>query len=125
MNGSASVVITSALVLYTIGVWSERIQGRLKWWHLAFFWAGLVCDTIGTGMMIDYVGGLTADVHGISGLLAIILMAIHAIWATIVLLRKDERMIRSFHRFSIFVWLVWLIPYFSPMVFAIAKPAGS
>ena len=31
MNGSATIVITSALVLYTIGVWSERIQGRLKW----------------------------------------------------------------------------------------------
>lgn len=124
MNGSATIVITSALVLYTIGVWSERIQGRLKWWHLAFFVAGLACDTIGTGMMIDYVGGPTADVHGISGLLAIILMAIHALWATVVLARKDERMIRTFHRFSIAVWLVWLIPYFSPMFFAIAQPRG-
>jgi len=56
------------------------------------------------------------DIHGISGLLAIILMFIHAIWATIVLVRKDEKMIVSFHKFSIFVWLVWLIPYFSPMV---------
>ena len=124
MNGSATIVITSALVLYTIGVWSERIQGRLKWWHLAFFVTGLACDTIGTGMMIDYVGGLTADVHGISGLLAIVLMAIHALWATVVLARKDERMIRTFHRFSIAVWLVWLIPYFSPMFFAIAQPRG-
>jgi uncharacterized repeat protein (TIGR03987 family) len=42
-------------------------------------------------------------------------MFIHAIWATVVLIRKDEKMIVSFHKFSIFVWLVWLIPYFSPM----------
>ena len=59
MNGSASVVITLALVFYSIGVWSERFQGRLRPWHLAFFWAGLVCDTVGTGMMLDYAGGLT------------------------------------------------------------------
>ena len=120
MSPLASVAITSALVLYTIGVWSERLQGRLKPWHLAFFWAGLVCDTVGTGLMIDYVGGLTGDVHGVTGVLAILLMLVHAVWATVVLVRHDERLIRTFHRFSIVVWLVWLVPYFSPMFVAIA-----
>ena len=28
-------------------------------------------------------------------------------------------MIRSFHRFSVGVWTIWLVPYFSPMVIAI------
>ena len=120
MSSTASIAITLALGLYTIGVWSERLQGRLKPWHLAFFWAGLVFDTIGTGVMIDFVGGLTADVHGISGVIAIALMLVHAVWATVVLRRRDERLIVSFHRFSIFVWLIWLIPYFSPMFVAIA-----
>ena len=120
MSPAASIAITAALILYTIGVWSERIQGRLKPWHLAFFWAGLVCDTVGTGVMMDFVGGLTADVHGVSGVIAIALMAVHAIWATAVLRRGDESRIRTFHRFSLFVWLVWLVPYFSPMFFAIA-----
>ncbi|MCJ7712245.1 MAG: TIGR03987 family protein [Chloroflexi bacterium] len=119
MNGSAAVIITLALVFYSIGVWSERIQGRLRPWHLAFFWAGLVCDTIGTGMMLDFAGGLTADIHGISGVLAIVLMLVHAIWATIVLARRDERLILTFHRFSLVVWAIWLIPYFSPMFFAL------
>jgi uncharacterized repeat protein (TIGR03987 family) len=63
-------------------------------------------------------------VHGISGLVAIILMAIHALWATVVLVRKDEHWIRNFHKFSIAVWCIWLIPYFSPMVFAMAERAG-
>ncbi len=120
MSPLASIAITSALVLYTIGVWAERLQGRLKPWHLGFFWAGLVCDTIGTGVMMDFVGGLTADVHGITGVAAILLMLVHAVWASIVLYRRDERLIHSFHRFSIVVWLVWLVPYFSPMFVAIA-----
>jgi len=107
------IFITLALVCYSIGVWSERIAGRLKSWHLVFFWVGLVCDTVGTGMMMEMAGGLTFDMHGLTGVVAIVLMLIHAVWATVVLLRKDERAILSFHRFSVFVWLVWLIPYFN------------
>jgi len=109
------IIITLALIFYSIGVWSERFQGRLKAWHLVFFWLGLVCDTWGTGLMIEMAGGLTADVHGITGVIAIVLMLIHAIWATIVLARKDERWIMDFHKFSVVVWFIWLIPYFSPM----------
>lgn len=74
-------------------------------------------------MMFKFVGGMAFDVHGISGLLAIILMFVHAIWATIVLVKNDEKMIVSFHKFSIFVWLVWLIPYFSPMIFQMSGMA--
>jgi uncharacterized repeat protein (TIGR03987 family) len=116
MNSTAVIAINLALIFYTIGVWAERIQGRLKVWHTILFWCGLVCDTWGTRLMFDYVGGMQYDIHGFSGVLAIVLMFIHAVWATIVLLRKDERMILNFHKFSIFVWLVWLIPYSSPMV---------
>ncbi len=114
MDSSATIIITAALILYTIGVWSERIQGRLKPWHLVFFVLGLVCDTWGTGLMFEFVGGMAFDIHGISGLLAIILMFIHAVWALIVLLRKDEKALTNFHKFSVLVWVIWLIPYFQP-----------
>ena len=121
MSSASSIIITSALVFYSIGVWGEKIVGKLKPWHLLFFVLGLICDTWGTGMMFEYIGGMTFDVHGISGLIAIILMFIHALWAFIVLLKKDEKAIANFHKFSIFVWLVWLIPYFSPMFFSMAS----
>ncbi len=121
MNPLASAFITSALVLYSVGVWGERLVGRLKWWNLVFFVLGLICDTVGTGMMFDFVGGMSFDVHGISGVIAILLMFIHAAWALIVLLKKDEAAIKNFHKFSVFVWAVWLIPYFSPMLFSIAR----
>ena len=117
MSGSF-IIITSALVFYSIGVWSERIAGQLKPWHLAFFWLGLVFDTWGTGMMMDMAGGLSFDIHGVTGVIAILLMLIHAVWATVVLIRKNEKMIRNFHKFSVVVWFIWLIPYFSPMFFA-------
>ena len=58
-------------------------------------------------------GRIGADIHSVTGILAILLMFVHAIWATVVLVRKDEKAITSFHRFSIIVWAVWLIPYFT------------
>ena len=119
-SGPATLIIALALIFYSIGVWSERLSGRLKPWHLAFFWLGLVCDTWGTGLMLDMAGGMNFDLHGLTGALAIALMFIHAIWATLVLMRRDERWIYRFHRFSVFVWAVWLIPYLSPMFFAMA-----
>jgi uncharacterized repeat protein (TIGR03987 family) len=115
------LIISLALVFYSIGVWSERIQGRLKPWHLAFFWAGLACDTWGTGLMIDMAGGLTFDIHGVTGVIAIALMLIHAVWASLVLIRRDERAIRNFHKFSLVVWLIWLVPYLSPMVLGLYR----
>ena len=107
------ILITLALVFYTIGVWSERIAGRLKPWHLVFFWLGLIFDTWGTGLMLEMAGGISFDFHGFTGLVAILLMLVHAIWASAVLLRKDEQAIVNFHKFSLVVWLIWLVPYFS------------
>lgn len=125
MPTSVSIIMALALVFYTIGVWSERISGRLKLWHLVFFYLGLACDTLGTGMMFDYAGGMTFDFHGVTGLLAIILMLVHALWATVVLVQKNESWITRFHRFSILVWCLWLVPYLSPMFFAMLRPSIS
>ena len=124
MTGTSTtplIIISLALVFYTIGVWSERIQGRLKPWHLVFFYLGLVCDTWGTGLMIEMAGGLTTDIHGVTGVLAILLMMIHAIWATVVLVKRDEKAIKNFHRFSLVVWFIWLIPYLSPMILSMPQ----
>jgi len=107
----STILISLALIFYSIGVWSERLAGRLKGWHLIFFWIGLGFDSTGTGMMFEMAGSIGADIHSSTGILAILLMLIHAIWATVVLLLKNEKAITNFHHFSVFVWVVWLIPY--------------
>jgi uncharacterized repeat protein (TIGR03987 family) len=112
----AIVTIFSALVFYTIGVWSEKFAGRLKPWHLLLFWIGFVFDTTGTTLMGNIAGRMDFDLHGITGALAIILMLSHAVWATIVLVTKQEKQIQNFHKFSLFVWLIWLIPFFTGMI---------
>jgi uncharacterized repeat protein (TIGR03987 family) len=108
--------ITLALIFYTLGVFGEKLQKTLKPWHLAAFWAGFVCDTGGTSLMSRLaVGQKTISLHTVTGLAAILLMLIHAIWATVVLKRNDQDLMNGFHKFSMIVWLIWLIPYFSGM----------
>ena len=113
----AIVFIFAAFALYTVGVWAERIRGRLHRWHAVVFLLGFACDTTGTGAMGKMAGGLFNNTfHGITGVTAIVLMLFHAAWATVVLARRDERMIVRFHRLSIVVWCVWLVPMIGGMV---------
>ena len=122
----AVIFITLALTFYTIGVWSENIQGTLRPWHLGLFLLGLVCDTTGTLLMESIANNSVkvtsgTDLHGITGIIAIVLMLIHAIWAAVVLTRKNENMIAKFHKFSIIVWIIWLVPFISGAVFHMVK----
>ena len=93
---TAICVISSALICYTIGVWGERFQGQLKAWHLWFFVLGLYAD---------------ATVHTVTGIIAICLMLIHAIWAIWTYFKGSLKAKQHFNRFSIVVWFIWLIPY--------------
>lgn len=108
----AIITITLALVFYTIGVFSERKSGTLKRFHVIIFWIGLIFDTTGTTIM-SFMSEESSlfSLHGITGLLAIVLMLFHAVWATFVYVRKNEEKQRNFHKFSILVWLIWLVPY--------------
>jgi uncharacterized repeat protein (TIGR03987 family) len=117
----AIAFITGALVFYSIGVWGEKLVGRLRPWQLIFFWLGFVCDTTGTTLMTKLAGAFEFNIHGITGLIAILLMIIHATWATITLVKKNESAIKNFHRFSLAVWFIWLIPYLIGMIQAMTR----
>lgn len=119
----AIITITLALVFYTIGVFSERRSKTLKKWHVITFWLGLVFDTTGTLTMeriasLNEVSNAASGIslHGITGMIAIILMLFHAIWATWVLFKGNDKKKLAFHKFSLLVWIVWLIPYIIGMV---------
>lgn len=116
----AIVIITLALVFYSIGIWGERLQGILKPWHAVLFGLGLAADATGTFLMTQIAAGRRTEgieasglssLMAVSGTLAIALMAIHLIWALVVLIRDRDQEKLTFHRFSIAVWVLWLIPY--------------
>ena len=115
---AAIFCMIAALILYSVGVWSEKLAGWLKPWHLACFFAGLVFDTTGTTLMGEIARQFQFNLHGITGAAAIVLMLGHAVWAAVVIWTRREQLRASFHRLSLFVWAVWLVPFVSGMLMA-------
>jgi uncharacterized repeat protein (TIGR03987 family) len=116
ITAAASVLITLALIFYSTGVWAEHVARYLKGWHVAAFWSGLFFDVSGTvAMELIHPGFDWGNPHTITGQIALWLMFAHAVWATRVVRTGSETMRRRFHRLSLFVWAVWLVPYFSGM----------
>ena len=128
MLALAIVLITLALVAYTVGVWAERRSGELRWWHVAAFGLGLAADVSGTLAMSSIANGsdvtqqisdgFLTGLMAVTGALALALMALHLAWAVVVMLRNRVAEKRTFHRFSVIVWAIWLVPYFSGMAAA-------
>jgi uncharacterized repeat protein (TIGR03987 family) len=119
----STILINLALIFYSLGVWSERLSRYLKKWHVAAFWTGLTFDISGTYAMSRLATGpfnLMA-LHTLTGQLALWLMLAHAIWATFVVRKGSEKTRTGFHRYSIIVWLIWLVPYFGGMIMGMMK----
>jgi uncharacterized repeat protein (TIGR03987 family) len=109
----SSTLITLALVFYSVGVWSERISRYLKPWHVIAFWTGFLFDVSGT-LAMHRLAKEPFDLlapHTLTGQIALWLMLAHAVWSTRVSRKGSEEARAGFHRYSLFVWLFWLIPY--------------
>ncbi|MFW9837886.1 MAG: HsmA family protein [Candidatus Thorarchaeota archaeon] len=121
--------VTAALITYSIAVWGEQLTNDLKPAFVIMFCIGVICDATGTLMMFfdmqaggSVLGLFDTIFHIVTGLTAILLMFIHAMWAIRVLRLGDEESAAKFHRFSKFVWAFWLIPFLSPMISAMLSP---
>ena len=119
----SAILITLALIFYSIGVWSEQIAHYLKTWHVTAFWTGFFFDACGTLAMHRMAEG-PFDLwqpHTLTGQIALWLMLLHAVWATHVARKGSDKARRGFHNYSLFVWLIWLVPYFGGMYLAMRK----
>jgi uncharacterized repeat protein (TIGR03987 family) len=114
---AAVVLINLALLFYSLGVWAEHLERYLKGWHVVAFWTGFFFDTTGTLAMDLLEPGIDwSSLHTITGQIALWLMFGHAVWATRVVRKGTEVAKRRFHRFSLLVWSIWLVPYFGGMI---------
>jgi uncharacterized repeat protein (TIGR03987 family) len=107
MSGLLSV--TLAFVFYTWGIWGAKRGGEIKTRHVVFLWLGLILDAGGTGLMAMQIGFYRMDIHGIIGTLAILLMLISAVWATVA--KNDTAKTATYLKASVWVWAFWLLPY--------------
>jgi uncharacterized repeat protein (TIGR03987 family) len=90
---------------------------------VAAFWTGFTFDVSGTWAMTFLATkpfNLLA-IHTLTGQVALWLMLAHAIWATYVVRKGTEHTREGFHRYSMIVWLIWLIPYFGGMFMGMTR----
>jgi uncharacterized repeat protein (TIGR03987 family) len=119
----STILINLALLFYSLGVWAERIAKYLKRWHLAAFWIGFAFDISGTYAMSKLASGPfnPMALHTLTGQIALWLMLTHALWATYVVRKGNEKTRTGFHRYSLIVWLIWLVPYFGGMIMGMMR----
>ena len=117
----AVVLFTLALLLYSVSVWSERLQKQLKCWHLIAFGSGVFVDVLATWLTIKAVGAIVFTPHAIFGYLSLLLMTLHFLWAVLVYARNKPGANNYFHRFSLIVWSIWLLSYITGFISGIQK----
>jgi uncharacterized repeat protein (TIGR03987 family) len=91
---------------------------------VAAFWTGLTFDAGGTFAMHQIAKGPfdLREPHTLTGQIAIWLMLAHALWASRVVQKGGAKEREGFHRYSLLVWLIWLIPYLGGMYLGMKKP---
>jgi uncharacterized repeat protein (TIGR03987 family) len=109
----AVIWMNLALIFYTWAVFSARKKG-LHRRHLYIFGSGLLCDYLGTHLMLLYglSTGVVPEWHTLIGTASLSGMAFHfmlAFVATIV--RRTEAVNRLFHRISLTIYTAWVIAF--------------
>ena len=119
----SAILISLALLFYSLGVWSERYNKYLLKRHVISFWIGFLFDVLGTLAMHKLADGPfdILEPHTFTGQIALWLMLIHAIWATWAINKGSDDVLKKFHKYSILVWIIWLIPYFGGMYIGMSK----
>jgi len=108
----ATLLIILALFSYSTAIWSERFVKKLKVWMVVVFLTGFLCDLTGTSIMYIETGKIYFNIHGVSGMTALLIMFLHLIWA-ILALKRGGKAQELFSRFSVYAWAVWLVAFIS------------
>ena len=108
-----SVILMSfALIIYTISILNEFRRKKLLPWHAIMFCIGFTFDMTSTIIMYKLGGSeIRVGLHDILGGIALLLMLINAIWSIIILNKKHKNQLLQFYNFSFFAWIVWIISY--------------
>jgi uncharacterized repeat protein (TIGR03987 family) len=100
-----------ALLFYSISIWGVRVTRKPKFIFVILSWAGFVLDTSGTIAMALLAGEWHWNLHGVTGVLAILAMMINSIWITLEHRSKQPEVSSKYLKFSLIIWIVWLVSF--------------
>ncbi len=118
----AVIWMNLALIFYTWAVFSARKIGLFRK-HLVLFGVGLLCDYLGTHLMLLYglSTGVVPEWHIAIGIASLSGMAFHFLLASVAsLVSQAESVNRIFHRVSLYIYSAWLIAFITGSIAGIA-----
>ena len=117
---TGAIIVTLALISYSIGIISEQISRKLLSRVLIFITLGVVLDVTATIFMILGSRNSPFTVHGFVGYSALIVMLIELIrlWRTYARLGRGADVPRGLHLYSRFAYIWWVIAYITGSLIA-------
>jgi uncharacterized repeat protein (TIGR03987 family) len=110
-TGFAIVLITLALVLYSIATWRNWRLKLLTTGHVILLWLAVIADTLATRMMAAYSTASRLSMHLVIGYAAVAMMAILTLVGTWAKSADREAVLHNFHRYLLPVWILWVLSY--------------
>ena len=115
------ISITTALIVYSIAVWSNWRAKLLTTTQVILLWIGLAADALATQMMGLSVEETTWDFHTISGYVGLGLMATLAVVGSWAKIKDRADILTSFHKYAVPVWVIWAISYATGVVIGVQQ----
>jgi len=118
-----AVIVTLALISYSIGVISEQKKHKLVKAVLIFITVGIVLDITATICMILGSSNSPFTIHGFLGYSALLGMLIDVIliWRFYKKNGSDIEVPKQLHRYTLFAYLWWVIAYVTGSMLVMIK----
>ena len=120
---AGTIIVTLALLAYSIAVLNEQVRNVLTKTTLYFLTLGIILDIAATSLMILGSTNSPFTFHGFIGYSALLAMLIDAIliWRTYLNAGTSVRLSRSLHLYSRFAYSWWVIVYITGGVLVAMK----
>ena len=117
------IIITLALVFYSIAIISEQLKHRITRKVLLFLSMGLTFDITATILMIIGSENPAFTLHGFIGYSSLTGMLIDAIllWRYYIKNGQDSDVLRSLHLYTRIAYIWWIMAYITGALIVILK----
>lgn len=117
----ALVLYVSVLIFYSLGVLGQNRDKCIKPMHVIYFWLSVVAAVTGIVYLNGHFGEGTISWYMLMAGVGVIWLIGHTIWATAILILRSDQAFYRFQEFSVLIWLVWLVPYFTGLLSGLSR----
>jgi uncharacterized repeat protein (TIGR03987 family) len=115
----AVIVVTCALIFYSVGVIKEQRSKAISRFVLFFLTGGVVLDITSTTLMIINSGNIPITPHGMLGYSALLVMLVDAVLVWRFWLKNHTPDVpHRLHLYTRFAYIWWVLAYIAGAIIA-------